>query len=306
MTQVLVLLAVHEGARFLSPQLQSIAAQEFVDWRLLISVDGSRDGSRDICEAFAANHPPGRVHVIDGPQAGIAANFRKLLQQGARTGLPLALADQDDVWFPDRLSRALRSLYGLGPGPVLYGSRTLICHEDLTPVYLSARPRYPLTFANALIQNVISGHTMVLNSEAAQLVARADKVTGDIVIHDWWIYQIVTACGGTVFLDDLPSVYYRQHAGNTIGANWGLRASIARLRGILAGDLRSWNDINIAALRVMADEMTLSARPQIDTFDAARSRPLWRRIPGIWRSGVVRQGRLAQASFWAAVVLGKL
>lgn len=301
-----MLLAVHEGARFLARQLHSIAAQEAVDWRLLISVDGSRDGSREICTAFAADHPPGRVQVTDGPRAGAAANFRQLLRQGAGSGLPLALADQDDVWFPDRLSRALSAISAQGPGPVLYGSRTLICREDLTPVSLSARPRRPLTFANALIQNVISGHTMVLNPDAARLVARADRVTGDIVIHDWWIYQLVTACGGRVIFDDQPGVRYRQHAGNAIGANTGPRASAARFMGMLAGDLRRWNDVNIAALRPVAGEMTAPARSMLETFDAARHQPLWRRLRGIWRSGVVRQGRLAQLSFWAAAVLGRL
>jgi hypothetical protein len=43
----------------------------------------------------------------------------------------------------------------------------------------------------------------------------------DVVSHDWWLYQVVSACGGTVHNDAYPSVRYQQHAYNVIGSNWG-------------------------------------------------------------------------------------
>lgn len=300
-------MAVYNGARHLRAQLESIAAQSNVEWALLISIDGSDDGSREICEDFSLKFPAGAVRIIDGPRRGAAENFRALISLASTEGLPIALCDQDDVWMPDHLSRALIALgHENQVRPVLYGSRTLICAEDLRVIGLSASPRRPLGFSNALVQNVISGHTMVFNAPAAQLLATAHRLCADIVIHDWWIYQVLTGSGGQVIYDEQPSVLYRQHGGNQIGANNGLLASLRRLRGMLSGEQQKWNATNISALLAIRALLVPEAIEKIEAFRAARGAPLPKRLWLIRRAGLRRQGRLAQLSFLLAVLLGKI
>lgn len=307
MSQVVVVMAVHNGERYLAAQLDSIAAQKSVDWSLVISDDGSTDRSREICTTFGARFPAGKVTVVDGPCQGVAKNFRSLLVRVSETGVPVALCDQDDVWLPDHLARALSALSDTPAAvPVLYGGRTSICTADLQPVAISAPLRHPLNFSNALIQNVISGHTMVLNASAVRLMAEADKRVDQVVIHDWWIYQVITGCGGRVIFDDQPTVLYRQHGKNQIGANSGIMASLGRLKGMLAGEQKAWNAASLSALAAIRHLLTHDSAEKLDLFAKARTAPLVGRLSLIRKAGLRRQSRLAQLSFLLAVVLRKI
>src|SRR6478752_10829642 len=58
---------------------------------------------------------------------------------------------------------------------------------------------------------------------------RATPADGALVAHDWWTYQVVTGIGGTAHYDPWPSLRYRQHGLNLVGANRGLRARLVRL-----------------------------------------------------------------------------
>ena len=164
-----ILLATYEGAAYLREQLDSIAAQEHAHWSLWISDDGSKDTTWAICESFCAQHPDHRIQLIKGPAQGPTANFFHLLHT-VRLTQPsdlLAFADQDDVWLPEKLSRAVAALGTEAPGsdrPYLYGATTHLVDEQLRPTGLSAMPGRPLGFGNALLQNVISGNTMVFNA----------------------------------------------------------------------------------------------------------------------------------------------
>ena len=107
---VTVLMAVRNGAQTLPAQLDSLAAQSHANWRLIASDDGSTDGSRAILQRFAQGRVTlGQVAVVEGPGQGFVANFLSLLARPGVSG-PVALSDQDDIWFPDKLQRALARL----------------------------------------------------------------------------------------------------------------------------------------------------------------------------------------------------
>ncbi|MFN7050803.1 MAG: glycosyltransferase, partial [Gemmobacter sp.] len=117
-------MAVRNGAADLQAQLDSLVAQTHANWALVASDDGSTDDSRAILQRFAgdqaARHP---VVVAEGPGRGFVRNFLSLLARPGLSG-PVALCDQDDIWFPDRLERALARLAALPPDrPALYCSR---------------------------------------------------------------------------------------------------------------------------------------------------------------------------------------
>ena len=101
--RIAVLLATYQGARYLQAQLDSLAGQRHGDWRLIASDDGSTDGTRDILQRFAADHPNREVTLVHGPRAGATQNFLRLISH-LREGEALAYCDQDDVWLPERLA----------------------------------------------------------------------------------------------------------------------------------------------------------------------------------------------------------
>ena len=113
--QIAILLASYQGARHIAAQLDSLAAQDYRHWRLVVSDDGSTDDTIGIVRGFAAAHPGHEVTIVDGPGEGATRNFLSLIA-AVRPGEALAYCDQDDVWLPDRLSRGVRAIEAVAAG----------------------------------------------------------------------------------------------------------------------------------------------------------------------------------------------
>lgn len=308
--RVCILLGLYNGAPDLQAQLDSFTAQSHAGWDLIVSDDGSHDEGPLIVDRFAAT-AAGRGHRVDrihGPQAGFALNFLHLIRQAPEQHGYLAFSDQDDVWLPDRLAHGVAALKALpADRPALYCSRTLITDHALENRRLSGpRPR-PASFHNALVQNIASGNTILLNRAAADLAYQAAAEVEQLVAHDWWLYQLVTGAGGTVVHDDRPALLYRQHDANLIGANDGWRAKLHRIAMIWQGRFADWNDINIEALRLAAPLLTLENRTLLERFAHMRALPgPRRRLAALGQMGLYRQSRASTWALWLAAALGKL
>jgi glycosyltransferase involved in cell wall biosynthesis len=314
---VIILMAVYNGASCLEEQLQSILEQEHACWHLVASDDGSHDDSVAILEKFScqvraiAEHTGRQIQVtnLQGPGLGAVENFLFLLRQvgcGTQSSW-IAFSDQDDVWLPDRLSRGLATLRAWkGEGPALYCSRTWITDSALSTRRLSApRPR-PTGFRNALVQNVAAGNTILLNPAAVELVGSMVAQVPQVVVHDWWIYQLVTGAGGQVLHDDEPTLLYRQHAANQIGANDRFYQRLKRFKQLVRGDFRNWNRKNIAALRSAAQELTLPNRILLEEYARLSELSLIPRLRLLASLGLYRQSSIDTLALWIAALLRRL
>lgn len=315
---ITVLMAVYNGAEGLENQLQSLRAQDHQRWDLITSNDGSSDESAEILEQFAddiskdPNCASNRIRNLEGPCMGFAANFLSLLRtledepDQAQTRC-VAFADQDDIWLPDKMSRAIAALETCDRDhPVLYCSRTWVTNADLSNPRLSAaRPR-PLGFRNALIQNIAHGNTILLNPAATRLVLRAAKRVDKVVFHDWWVYQLVTGAGGIVLHDDIPSLLYRQHAANQVGANDRFSAQLRRVWMLLRGDFRDWNRIHMDALRCSLNELTEENRALLARFVYLTRLPLVDRLAALPNIGLYRQRKETAFAIWLATALKRI
>ncbi|MCX7646275.1 MAG: glycosyltransferase [Rhodobacteraceae bacterium] len=303
--EVTILMGLFDGARFLRAQLDSIAAQEGVAWRLLASDDGSTDATRAILAGFAADHPDRRIVLIEGPGRGPAPNFLRLIRAADPDSALAALSDQDDVWLPGKLARAAAALAGVPDDlPAIHCGRTILCDARLRPIGLSPLFRLPPSFRNALVQNIAGGNTMVLNRAALRLAQAAAAEAGEVVMHDWWLYQLVTGAGGLVLYDPEPMVLYRQHGANVIGANASTAARLRRARMVAGGLLRRWNETNVAALSASAHRLTPENRALLAAFAEAKRAPLRARLAGLARLGLYRQTRGGRLGYWAAAAAG--
>ncbi|MEM6896581.1 MAG: glycosyltransferase family 2 protein, partial [Pseudomonadota bacterium] len=231
MAEVAVLLATYNGARFLREQIESLYRQTHEDWTLLASDDGSTDATRDILTRIASDR---LTDLREGPRQGASANFLSLLARVPR-GSYAAFCDQDDVWEPEKLTRAL-ALLPDPTTPALYCARTQVCDASLTPITLSKRPLRGLSIENALVQNVASGNTLVLTPAAVQHL-QAMPAPEPCPAHDWWCYLALAATGAELIYDPWPCLAYRQHGANTLGASLGPLAKLSRLQATRRGDL---------------------------------------------------------------------
>src|ERR1700712_481069 len=103
---IAVLMGTFNGAEYLDEQLQSLADQTYSNWSLHVSDDGSSDSTCEIVSRFASSVSQ-RVTLRRGPQTGFAENFLALAHDEAIDRALFAFCDQDDIWYPEKLKRAV-------------------------------------------------------------------------------------------------------------------------------------------------------------------------------------------------------
>lgn len=303
--RITILLCTFNGAAHLAEQLDSYLAQEHAEWDLWVSDDGSTDGTIDILRAFQRAEGQRRdIRLLDGPRRGPAANFLSLMCHPELPAGPVALSDQDDVWWPCRLRRAVEGL-SLGGPVTLYGAQSQHTDDALRVIGASRPPRRAPGFANALTQNIVSGHSAALSPGALELVRRAG-VPADIPYHDWWLYLLISGAGGGVVIDDAPVLYYRQHGGNVMGAHRGPAASLERAAQVLGRTYAGWVAANARALQRVETLLTENDRALLAGVAAAPRRAGLSRPLALYRLGLHRQSQLATASLYLAAALGRV
>ena len=305
-SKVAILLCTYNGQRFLNEQLDSFTAQTHPDWRVYASDDGSTDTSLQILKERQQKLPDNQLEILSGPAKGFVANFLSLTCNTSIEANYFAYSDQDDIWEADKLERALCWLQSVPSNtPALYCSRTRLVDAKNNEIGLSPLFNKKPSFANALMQNIGGGNTMVFNNAARALLAEAGENL-PIIIHDWWAYILVTSCGGLVHYDSCPSLRYRQHQHNLIGMNSSFAARCKRIRMLWQGKLKSWNDQNITALLTLEHRLTPENRQLLENLIKARQESLISRLILLKRSGFYRQTNLGNLGLLAAAVFNKL
>jgi glycosyltransferase involved in cell wall biosynthesis len=293
--RVAILLATYNGARFLPAQLESFRTQSEPGWILFWRDDGSTDETVTLMEAFAAEVGEGRCVQVAAPHhLGATGSFFALLLAAQASGLPLAFADQDDLWLPDKLAWALAALERQ-PGPVLYCSRQRLVDEALQPLGDSVPLRRPPCFPAALTQNIATGCTVVLNAEAVRVLAGSHPPSA--TLHDWWSYLVVTASGGRVIADPRPTVLYRQHGGNLVGAP---RSRLRRARAALQRGPEAFMGVlrdHVGALLAQPDLLAPESRRALDVIDRALHGGVVARLRALSLPGLYRQTPAETALF---------
>lgn len=146
---------------------------------------------------------------------------------------------------------------------------------------------------------------MLLNQPARDLLVSVPE-NATIVAHDWLAYIIVTAGGGKVIYDGTPTLDYRQHGGNLIGANTGFMDRIMRLRKMLSGRFVAWNDVNLENLEHLRHIIQPDNLITLESFQNARRQGLIGRMAGLAESKVYRQTIAGNISLAVAACLNRL
>jgi glycosyltransferase involved in cell wall biosynthesis len=302
---VAILMCTKDGAAFIDDQLKSIADQTHENWTLIVSDDGSSDGTVTKIERFAEAHPQ-KTTIREGPGKSVCANFLSLANDPKIDADYFAFSDQDDIWRPDKLHRALTWLTAVpAEVPGLYCARTELVTIDGRSYGFSPLFTRPPAFQNALVQSLAGGNTMVFNRAAKKILEEA--ATTFVVLHDWWIYQLVSAAGGVVHYDPQPTLKYRQHPNSLIGSNLGWRARSIRIHMMFRGRFRNWNAMNIAVLqRLPAHLLQRNNREILALFANARRTSLPKRLYYLRQSGVYRQTFLGNLGLLVATILNRV
>lgn len=222
--RVSILVSTFNGASFLSEQLDSLIGQSYKETEIYVRDDGSSDKSRQILARYASQYSGFRVEF--GNNLGISESYFRLLSEADQKSDYFAFCDQDDVWHADKVERAVTRLSGnVADTPAIYCSRLEYVGQDLSPLGNSRLPRRGLSFQNALVENAAIGCTVVMNRAARDMIVKS--LPTQSVWHDWWCYLVVSAFGVVIY-DEHPTIEYRLHGENTVGAAVSLWDQVTR------------------------------------------------------------------------------
>lgn len=233
--KIVVLMSTYNGEKFIREQIESILNQDVcseMTLELLVRDDGSSDATHTILNEY---QEAGKLTWYTGENLRPAKSFWHLVQTASESDY-YAFCDQDDVWFSDKLSRAVRQLAEKADAnkPALYCSAVTVTDQQLNPTgtmcgeYLAKHD-----FAYALLYSIAPGCTFVFNDAARQELMRYNIYEKTEIIHDWLAYKII-AMKGKVVYDQNPTMYYRQHGNNVIGSQpRGLAGLWKKAKGFL-------------------------------------------------------------------------
>lgn len=303
---VIIMMATYNGEKFLAEQLDSLVNQSHVNWRLIVSDDGSTDRTLEIIENYRKVWGSDRIKIVAGPRKGYAQNFLSMACNQELRADYYAFCDQDDVWLVDKLANVVKCLEGQNGTsiPHVYCGRTIYVREDGT--YSGCSPEFvnPPSFQNALVQSIAGGNTMIFNQAAKNLV----ELTGSVPTqwHDWWVYQLVTGAGGKVLYDPIPQVMYRQHTNAIVGGSTSFLTRVRRLKRAFMGEFSVWSEQHLACLRMSYAYLNESSRETLECFMAMRSAKFMDRYRLFKRSGLYRQSWLGSKTLMLEALLKKI
>lgn len=305
--QVAIILAYYDGHLFIKDQLHSIFDQSHKALNVFLcddksntpfSLDNLQLNSKQLSKLSLATR---------SQNIGLTKNFLNPLANINEKFDYFAFSDQDDIWHKDKLEKAIAEISKVKSDiPALYCARTEIVDATAENT-LSNSPLFsrPPSFANALVQSIGGGNTMVFNRAAKNLIIKA-SLNFDIIYHDWWCYQIISGVGGYVFCDPEPCLKYRQHDFNLVGANNNWRARLIRIRKLLQGRFREWTDINLKSLLENKHLLTKSNQKVLEDFIKARQSTLLKRLYFFKKSGIYRQTLLGNFGLLVGIIFNKV
>lgn len=234
-TRVAVLLASYNGTKYIKEQIDSILNQKGVDVTIFISDDLSTDGNLQYLQNIYKDEK--RLVYLDSHNkfGGAAKNFFRLIKDVDFSNFDyVSLADQDDIWYEDKLIRAIEMIEEKHLDA--YSSNVLAFWEDGKEMIInksSSQTRYDYLFEAAG-----PGCTYVLKKDLAiflqKFICENWEDVNKIELHDWFIYAFARENNYKWHIDENLSMRYRQHTSNQVGANDGLKAKIKRLKKVFS------------------------------------------------------------------------
>ena len=211
MTGSIALAAYRPDRELFAHQLRSLQEQTMSDFECVISADGDAAGIAAAVDEVTGGDARFRV-VGSDDRVGFYLNFERALRAVDPESAWVALSDQDDVWYPDKLERLVPLLTD---HTIASGQARVVAYPSGRE--LTARTERRNTGPVELTAiNEFSGAMSVFRREVLELALPFPRVRTRVEVHDHWIAVCAAVLGPTVVLDETLQEYV-QHDGNVLG-----------------------------------------------------------------------------------------
>ncbi|MBI1293210.1 glycosyltransferase [bacterium] len=265
--KISIAMAVYNGAQFIEQQLKSFTEQTLIPDELVITDDGSTDGTLDIVHTFA-QHAPFKIRVeLNEKNLGYARNFSRAVS--LCSGDIIFLSDQDDEWLPRKIETVVGKLQD-NPWAQVVVNDMIICDENLLPSKFTQL--HNIISAGGRAEAFFSGCCMAIRKQFLELVLPLPK---DLFAHDNWINHLSLSLGARLLL---PASLQKYRRHNSNASNWQMSSTsgtsqirLIRATG-LSSSIQGWQDQidrykmtseRIASSKVLFESLGLDGRYDI-------------------------------------------
>ena len=195
--RILILLTTYNGARYLKQQIDSLLNQTYKNFEIIARDDGSSDNSFEILMSYD-------IKTLESiKNIGAKGSFGTLLEYAVQNSDSeyFMFCDQDDVWENDKIEKTFTKMLEMeksNPGtPLLAHTDLKVVDERLVSIadsfwkYQNIDPKKD-SLNRLLMQNTITGCTMMINRKLAELALPVPK---ECIMHDWWIGLVASVFG---------------------------------------------------------------------------------------------------------------
>ncbi|OCL91229.1 glycosyltransferase family 2 protein [Aliarcobacter thereius] len=300
--KITILLSTYNGEAYLKEQLDSLFYQTYKNFEIITRDDGSSDDTLKILRLYD-------IKVLDRTQnLGAKRSFFELLKFAFMHSDSdyFMFCDQDDIWNDNKIEKTLEKMKEFEN---FYGSELpLLIHTDLEVVDESLKaisnsmweyeyilPKYN-SLNRLLIQNTITGCTMLINRELAK---KSLDIPENAIMHDWWI-GLVASCFGNIGSVNTSTIKYRQHGKNTIGAKGFqvniLRHALSLIKSLIFKDIKYLNGMQINILQAKAfleqfkDKLDVETIKMLEDFITLEQKSWWQKRLILWKYKLLKQG----------------
>jgi glycosyltransferase involved in cell wall biosynthesis len=307
-----ILLATYNGEKYIRDQIDSILKQSYSNFRLIVRDDGSTDGTKAILEEYVKKCPGHVVLLEENRNLGVKGNFSRLME--ASQAPYILFCDQDDHWLEHKVEvtlnkmRELETLHG-AHSPLLVHTDLIVANEKLVPIhhsfwrYAKLFPYKARSLNRLLVQNAVTGCTTMINKP---LLLKSSPIPNEAIMHDWWV-ALVAAAFGQIGIVDVPTLYYRQHGKNSLGAiKFDLLSFIKKgIKQIQKGQLQGQSNRRQGDHFLKRYHRELNGRQKkvIEAFLSLNSYPFLKSKYTIIKYRLFRQGIIRNLAMFAPIFM---
>lgn len=308
--QVAILLATYNGEKYIREQIESLLTQKEIEAKIYIHDDFSTDDTKKIVEKISDEYPGRIVMINSAHNLGVVKSYQFLLDNVEAEFY--FFSDQDDVWDERKVEKEIKKIELQEEIPIMVYSDLSIVDAQLNVISESMFRKMNVKNTNEvnklLVQNVITGNTVAFNRKLRDLIVFNFRMDSQAVrMHDGWLGLVASAYGKLEFIDS-PTVQYRQHGNNVVGAKKvGIVSKILDINNMNKSVVLMMEQAKLLENKMAQypNKSKKGAYKIIFNYSKMLTLTKWKRIQILSKYHIKKQGKLRNIGYLVLILVAK-